>query len=110
MIHGQKNIKKDFYHFKPCCTSWTEPVLTFEVANENRQTGGKETNLRELLLLNMKQVYGVRPRVLTIILLRPAGLSSASKFSRGSVSLPSSEAKDYGILRVSLPARHCAAW
>jgi hypothetical protein len=72
--------------------------------------GGKETNLRELLNLNMKQVYGARPRVLTIILLRPAGLSSASKFFRGSASLSSSAAEDCRILRVSGPARHCAAW
>ena len=36
--------------------------------------------MRELLNLNFKQGYEVRLRVLTIILLRPAGLSSSEQF------------------------------
>jgi len=83
--------------------------LTFEVVNENRQIGGKETNLCELLNLNIKKVYEIRPHVLTIISLRPAGLSSARNFFRECASVPSSAAEVCGILRVSRTARHCAA-
>jgi hypothetical protein len=75
--------------------------LTFEFANENRQIGGKGTSLYELLNLNIKKAYEVRSRVLTIIPLRPAGLSSARNFFRECVSLPSNAAEDCGILRVS---------